>query len=125
MTIDTMVLEQQLQDEKTGLRTNLQSIGTRASEAVDWRHRMRTHPAEMLGAAVVLGVVVGALTTRSAASTRGERQPVAGGGVNRHVSSTVAPEWSRLKAGLAGMVADRAIVVAQDFLDGAMRRMRT
>ncbi|GAB1343441.1 hypothetical protein [Gemmatimonas sp.] len=125
MTIDTRALERELHNEKTGLRTNLQSIGTRASEAVDWRHRVRTHPVEMLGIAAAVGVVVGVLTARSAARGGERRAGSRGPRPASRTSATLAPEWSRLKAGLAAMVADRAIVAAKDFFDGTMRRRRT
>ncbi len=120
MSVETMSLEKQLTVEKAQLRTSLESIGHRASEAVDWRHHVRTRPVETLGAAMVLGAVVGALTARSRAQSTKIR-PMRGHEGIGEPRGQLAPEWHRLKAGLIGMVTDRAMVAAQEFIDHATR----
>lgn len=118
MSVETMSLEKQLTVEKAQLRTSLESIGHRASEAVDWRHHVRTRPVETLGAAMVLGAVVGALTARAQSpKIRPMREQERVG----EPRGQLAPEWHRLKAGLIGMVTDRAMVAAQEFIDHATR----
>ena len=122
MSERTMELEKQLAVEKAQLRTSLESIGKRASDTVDWRHHVRARPVETLGIAVVLGVVVGALTSRPSARLRTARGATAEGNVPlRETPDASLPEWNRLKAGLVGIVADRAIIAAQDFLEHATR----
>lgn len=123
MSADTMELEQQLVVEKDLLRTSLETIGNRASEALDWRHQVRAHPVEVIGAAAMVGVLVGVLTARPSQASRKTRMgSEPGNGAADSAPAVVAPEWHRLKAGLVGLVADRAIVVAKGFLDGAMDR---
>jgi hypothetical protein len=124
MTTDMTELQAQLKSEKAQLRTSLATISDRASEAVDWKHQVRTHPWESIAAAAVVGVIVGALTSGS--SSRAPRNSAFPGSVSRRQPSpTITPEWNRLKAGIAGMVADRAIVVAQGFLDRATSKHGT
>lgn len=121
MPSSTLELERQLTVEKEHLRTSLERLGDRASEVVDWRHQMRRRPAETLGVAVLVGVVVGAMTTRSSTRGRTEAMDLAGDDNSRrhpsHPPRAELPEWTRLKAGLVGMLADRAVDVAQDLMD--------
>lgn len=118
MPSSTLELERQLTVEKEHLRTSLERLGDRASEVVDWRHRMRRRPAETLGVAVLVGVVVGAMTTRSSARRSTEEMDLAGDDSSRRPPPRAElPEWTRLKAGLVGMLADRAVDVAQDLMD--------
>lgn len=112
-------LERQLQDEKLALRDSLDRLGTRASEAVDWRQHVRRRPVEALGAAMVLGAIVGAVVPRPsgrARSMRSAQAPMSSSSVHT-TSSAARPEWNRLRDGLLGLLADRALVVAQDFLE--------
>lgn len=126
MPSSTVELERQLTVEKEQLRTSLERLGDRASDVVDWRHHMRRRPAETLGVAVLVGVVVGALTSRS--STRRHAE-----GLHDFADDTLRPsppraelpEWTRLKTGLVGMLADRAVDVAQDFVDRVVPPSRT
>lgn len=118
MPSSTVELERQLTVEKEQLRTSLERLGDRASEVVDWRHQMRRRPAETLGVAVLLGLVVGAMSTRSSTRRRSEgMHDFADDGNRPHATRADRPEWTRLKAGLVGMLADRAVDVAQDFVD--------
>ena len=117
-----MDLEKQLTVEKAQLRTSLETIGQRASEAVDWRHHVRERPLESLGVAMVVGAVVGALTSGSHTQSRKVRAGRVTGDVHTFESpSTGLAEWNRLKAGLIGIVTDRAMVAAQEFVDHATR----
>ena len=62
MTSRTRELKQRLDEEKEQLRSTLHAIGEKASSAVDWRARFNDNPMGMLGAAVVAGALVGAIT---------------------------------------------------------------
>lgn len=118
MPASTVELERQLTVEKEQLRTSLERLGDRAGEVVDWRHQMRRHPAETLGVAVLVGVMVGAMTSRASARRRSEgMQTLTDDGMRPHAIRAEMPEWTRLKAGLVGMLADRAVDVAQDLVD--------
>lgn len=118
MPSSTVELERQLTVEKEQLRTSLERLGDRASDVVDWRHQVRQRPAASLGVAVLVGVVVGALTTRPSARRRSDALHERFDDAPRPVSPRAEmPEWTRLKAGLVGMLADRAVDVAQDFVD--------
>jgi hypothetical protein len=111
-------LERQLQVEKLALRHSLDRLGTRASEAVDWRQHVRRRPVEALGAAMVFGAIVGAVVPRSSGRARSVRSAPAPMSMSSvHTTPSAArPEWNRLRDGLIGLLADRALVVAQDFL---------
>jgi hypothetical protein len=125
MPSSTVELERQLIVEKEQLRSSLERLGDRASDVVDWRHHVRQRPAGTLGLAVLAGVVVGAITTRPAARRQAEGRAELGDESRRSGGArNELPEWSRLKAGLLGMLADRAIVVAQDFVDRVVPRVR-
>jgi len=111
-------LERQLIVDKDQLRRSLKRLGDRASDAVDWRRHVRQRPAKTLGVALLVGVVLGALTSRPAARRPSATVGDAMGGRSRVGGSRAErPEWSRLKAGLMGLLADRAVVVARDFVD--------
>lgn len=126
MPSSTVELERQLTVEKEQLRTSLERLGDRASEVVDWRHQIRRRPAETLGVAVLVGLVVGAMTTRSSTRRRaGGMHELADDGIRPHATRAEMPEWTRLKAGLVGMLADRAVDVAQDFVDRVVPPSRT
>ncbi|MDP1861908.1 MAG: hypothetical protein Q8K82_24830 [Gemmatimonadaceae bacterium] len=122
MTSRTIELERQLTVEKDRLRASLSSLGARASEAVDWRQQLREHPVEILGAAVVVGALLGALTGANR-SRRGSGATDEEPRAHRQYRDThersrraPSPEWLRLKHGLTGLAADRAILFAQNFL---------
>lgn len=127
MPSSTVELERQLTVEKEQLRTSLERLGDRASDVVDWRHQVRQRPAASLGVAVLVGVVVGAITTRPSSARR--RAEVLHDGFDDAPRPSAPraemPEWTRLKAGLVGMLADRAVDVAQDFVDRVVPRSRT
>ena len=122
MTSTTIELERQLTVEKDQLRASLSSLGARASEAVNWRQQLRQHPVELLGAAVVVGALLGALTganrsRRGSGSTDEEpREHHQYRDTPENSRRAPSPEWLRLKHGLTGLAADRAIVLAQHFL---------
>lgn len=124
MTSQTAELEKQLALEKYSLRESLATLGSRASDAVDWREHVRKRPVETLGVAAAVGAVLGALAFRE--TDRSHRTP--GGkrilepnseGAERTDRSRSSPEWRRLKAGLMGMLADRALVMAREAMYAA------
>lgn len=119
----TMELQRQLAVEQDGLRTSLESIGLRASDALDWRHHVRARPVAALATAVVTGLVIGAMTSRSGVQHRA-RPVVSGSAPTSPDAGRRSPMWGRFTAGLAGLLADRAIGLAQEFLDGATTRTR-
>lgn len=123
MTSRTIELERQLTVEKDQLRASLSSLGARASEAVNWRQQLRQHPVAILGAAVVVGALLGAVTgaNRSRRGSSGStdeepREHHQYRGTPDNSRRAPSPEWQRLKHGLTGLAADRAILLAQHFL---------
>ena len=122
MTSRIIELERQLTVEKDQLRASLSSLGARASEAVNWRQQLREHPVEILGAAGVVGALLGALTganrsRRGSGSTDEEpREHHQYRDTRENSRRTPSPEWLRLKHSLTGLAADRAILFAQTFL---------
>lgn len=72
MNSRTRELKQRLDKEKEQLKTTLHAIGEKASAAVDWRARFNDNPMGMLGAAIVAGALVGAITAGRSGSRREE-----------------------------------------------------
>lgn len=69
MTLHTMELERQLEQEKQQLRDSLSTLGSRAGDAVDWRQHVRKRPLEALGFAAAVGVAIGAMASRPGRSS--------------------------------------------------------
>ncbi len=73
---------------------------------------------------MVLGAIVGALVPRSSTPGQTEHRRRSAQTSARAFNTTSSrdaaaarPEWNRLRDGLLGLLADRALVVAQDFLE--------
>lgn len=120
MTARTREIEIQLAAEKEQLRTSLAKLSARANDAIDWRQQFRRHPGAMLGAAVVAGVALGAATGAAANGRARGSDPKARGDRRRSRHDASFDAWERVKFGVAGMLADRAIVAAGQLMDGLL-----
>ena len=117
-----MELEKQLEQEKQLLRDSLSTLGSRAGDAVDWRQQVRKRPLGALGLAAAVGVAIGAMASRSGRSEGARIVESNGGSARRADRSNGSPEWQRLKAGLIGVLADRALVMANEAMKAVTRR---
>lgn len=115
----TRELKQRLDEEKEQLRTTLHAIGEKASAAVDWRARFNDNPMGMLGAAVVAGALVGAITAGRRSSRHEEfddddddvdieepaRRPVQ--------RRRKAGAWSHVRNTIGSLAAQQAVIFAE------------
>jgi len=115
MTTKSLELEIQLKTEKEQLRTSLARLSERANDALDWRQQFRRHPVPMFGAAMAAGLVLGAVTRSARANPSSDPR---GRGPRGARGQTPSVAWDRVKVGVSGMIADRAILAARDLLDG-------
>jgi len=60
----TAEIESEIDHTRAALKSNLEELETRVREVTDWRTLARKHPAPMLGAALLGGMLVAALFRR-------------------------------------------------------------
>ncbi|MBC7894351.1 MAG: hypothetical protein H7066_03005 [Cytophagaceae bacterium] len=118
MNSRTRELKLRLDEEKEQLRTTLHAIGEKASAAVDWRARFNDNPMGMLGAAVVAGALVGAITAGRSSARREELddddddfddEPVRRPAFRRRQSGA----WSHVRSTLGSLAAQQAVIFAE------------
>lgn len=130
----TRELKQRLDEEKEQLKSTLHAIGEKASAAVDWRARFHDNPMGMLGAAVVAGALVGAIT----AGRRSRRDDGVDDfddddddddeEVRRHVRRRPRGAWAQVRGTLGTLAAQQAVIFAErlatSLVAGAARSTR-
>jgi hypothetical protein len=120
MNSRTRELKQRLDEEKAQLKTTLHAIGDKASAAVDWRARFNDNPMGMLGAAIVAGALVGAITAGRSSSRREElldddddddfdEEPVRRPLLRRRPPSA----WSHVRNTLGSLASQQAVIFAE------------
>jgi hypothetical protein len=125
----TRELKQRLDEEKEQLKSTLHAIGEKASAAVDWRARFHDNPMGMLGAAVVAGALVGAITAgRRSRHDFDDDFEDEEEEVRRPVRRRPQGAWSHVKGTLGSLAAQQAVIFAErlaaSLVAGASRASR-
>jgi hypothetical protein len=101
---------------RADLRDNLRDLERKVEDVADWRYQFRQRPFVVLGAAVAVGAVVGALVgpDRSAPLRRTMANEAKPG-----VAHDLVPQaWANLKAALIGVAAARLQDAIDELLPG-------
>jgi hypothetical protein len=73
-------IENQIEDKREDLKSNLQELETRVKTAPDWRHYFAEHTGTMIAAAfgggVLLAAMLGGRSDRASRSQAGDSEPV-------------------------------------------------
>ena len=111
----TRELKQRLHEEKEQLKSTLHEIGEKAHAAVDWRARFHDNPMGMLGAAVVAGALVGAITAgrRSARAHDDDDFDDEEEEVRRPVRRRSQGAWAHVRGTLGSLAAQQAVIFAE------------
>jgi len=108
--MDRVRIEQQLDQERQALRSNLAELEHRVRSAVDWRTYFRGNTAAFLGFACASGLLIGMMTARRRRAPAGRDYSTTTGGTPAapyadHRRREASLAWRSIESALIGLAA--------------------
>ena len=114
-------IERELAAERVELSRNLGELETRARQLTDWRHYYRTHPGQLIGAALASGVVLGIISGGKSSSSHHEYAAVPDSQAPRPKSrarSRLEQDWQHISDALMGVASAKVMEFVGNLVPG-------
>ena len=118
---DTSQIEREIRIEREELGRNLDDLEQKAKDLADWRVHYARHPEVFLGAALGVGLILGALTAANGSESATEsaypreHRPLR---ERSRKAAQVIDTWGHVSDALLGLATAKAIDVIAEFLPG-------
>lgn len=115
-------IERDLAAERLDLSRNLHELETKARQITDWRHHYRTHPWQLLGAALASGVVLGIVAGgRGSSSRHSYVAEIADSGAPRprnRAMGRIEKDWHHISDALMGVASAKVMEFVGNLVPG-------
>jgi hypothetical protein len=114
-------IERELAAERIDLSRNLGELETKARQLTDWRHYYRTHPGQLLGAALASGVVLGIIAGGKSSSSDHEFAAVPDSGAPRPKNRArvrLEEDWRHISDALMGVASAKVMEFVGNLVPG-------
>ena len=123
-------IEQDLAAERVDLGRNLNELETKARQMTDWRHHYRNHPAQLLGAALAAGVVLGVMSAGRSGGSSSHRQNLAAvpdssaPRLRNRALSRLESDWNHISDALMGVASAKVMEFVGNLVPGFRDELR-